>query len=767
MELKKPFLLYLFSHLGLFQQAMTQETKTSELASLFREQYLNQTFEHRFSQGDSDYDQTQGFRNRQEDARVKILEHEKPTIYNVFLFEEENMEYTYEQVFQPIFQDLIDDELSDFYLMRVVRYIYVTDKFQEKLLEEMYKIPFWLTKGEKTVRRVYWSENHILMWTSNAYLLRQKFGVDATYPEDKTNVGRLVMYLQSKEKNGFFEFLSPNYMDLTLSALLNLYDFSQNAQIKELANICITILLEEFMLTTNELGLSNTVTGRGKFNNLALEGMVYKSDVQEVLSVITGKSPLIPYYLPINFGKFTRSVGFLAHTSYNPTSALKTFEASIYVTKHFGFSKNEYMFEVDKDAFEETTLDLSINKYDQYLMQMSQGGYASPEYVKGLIRVVKKYDLFDSLYFQGLDFVKYIPEGVSSPVTLIAGTLSKGSIVNSEVKVWRNENAVLTSVSDFYPGHRGYQQIIWTASVGDVTVFSSVIVKNIETSVNDVSRDEMNYHLPRVKQVENLAIVSYNQNSDLSLLLGMGGELAILLEFQEEYLDQYSISNGWHFGKMNASYFAVYVACDDFQTVEKEVKVEIDTARYGIRSFNFCYDEKAVLFVIVGNDVLYGSFSDFMDRVLNTAEVEVQDSGQGKCVYSNLNFDGKFATQLFCRNLGNAHKFIMVAVFFIFYLSVLCFCCCRKKRKAWKQFYGVVTCKEPRETFKKQKVAHVEGEENKQKFGDEEMLEEGSSVITSSSAERLGYKSSITSSGSDSDGTITKRKESSEAVALF
>lgn len=61
----------------------------------------------------------------------------------------------------------------------MVRILYTTDEFNDEILESLKDIPQWLTKGDNL--RVYWSENHQIMYTSNGYLLRQRFNDVSVY----------------------------------------------------------------------------------------------------------------------------------------------------------------------------------------------------------------------------------------------------------------------------------------------------------------------------------------------------------------------------------------------------------------------------------------------------------------------------------------------------------------------------------------------------------------------------------------------------------
>ena len=70
------------------------------------------------------------------------------------------------------------------------------------------------------------------MWMSSAYLLEESHNIDTNDPELVT---RLTSYLKAKIEYGYYEFYSTLYLPYTLSGLLNLVDFCQDATIQDLA----------------------------------------------------------------------------------------------------------------------------------------------------------------------------------------------------------------------------------------------------------------------------------------------------------------------------------------------------------------------------------------------------------------------------------------------------------------------------------------------------------------------------------------------------
>ncbi len=123
-------------------------------------------------------------------------------------------------------RQVLNMETGDFRLATLVRVLYLTPNYDQQILPSLRNLNYWLTPGENLY--CYWSENHMILWMSSAYLMKQREG----WPMDPDLEKRLLNYLNVKLKYGFYEFFSTTYQPFTLAALLNLTDFANDATIK-------------------------------------------------------------------------------------------------------------------------------------------------------------------------------------------------------------------------------------------------------------------------------------------------------------------------------------------------------------------------------------------------------------------------------------------------------------------------------------------------------------------------------------------------------
>eukprot|EP01041_Mallomonas_annulata_P008223 gene8223-16907_t len=163
---------------------------------------------------------------------------------------------------------------------------------KEKIINKLKDFPFWpnsTTKLNELNDIVFWSENHIFMLLSSAYLLHQftspsEISTRISYSEIKL----LKIYLQAHVKfDGIYEVLSHCYAPYTLSALFNLYDYAADIEIKSLAENLINRIIYIHILTTLKSNGTTNLTAscrtfhRFKFSN-------HGHNINQLIHLFTG-----------------------------------------------------------------------------------------------------------------------------------------------------------------------------------------------------------------------------------------------------------------------------------------------------------------------------------------------------------------------------------------------------------------------------------------------------------------------------------------------
>jgi hypothetical protein len=117
-----------------------------------------------------------------------------------------------------------------------------------------------------------WTENHYILFTSAAYLAGQLYSEDIFLNSYETgrqkvdlNRKRILRWLDLRFRTGFSEWLSHVYYDEDLTALLSLYDFAKDEEIRSKAEKVIHLLLLDMALNSFR-GVFGSTHGRAYEN---------------------------------------------------------------------------------------------------------------------------------------------------------------------------------------------------------------------------------------------------------------------------------------------------------------------------------------------------------------------------------------------------------------------------------------------------------------------------------------------------------------------
>jgi len=486
---------------------------------------------------------------------------------------------------QPVGQSTFDYLLErlrtsgefDFNLVQIVRMFYFTNgEYESKLLPAIDTIPLWLTPDEKL--RVYWSENHIIMWLSSAYLLRQKYGW-TNVPEDLDKM--LNQWLDLKIQYGFYEFYSSVYFPFTLSGVLNLVDFAEDPVIRNKATLVANRMLKELLLCVNDQGVFYPAAGRNsadKYRN------PYGQSVNHIIYMLTG--------LGEPATSASHGGGFLATTSLDVKSIVESWR-----------SKENLILDIGHTLQEGFALNSHLQDNDRVIFQWSSGAYFHPDVALQTFNLIDGYRLWDHKEFNSFSLFKDLPGGgLITFAAEVAASISKSSLISGQkVGIFKDKSVTLCSIQDYWKGRLGYQQWPWAATAGKLPVYTQAGELGGFLAGEDLNR---NSTLPYIAQKDNVALIMYRANKDLALF-GYDKH-DITLYFKENNYDEVAFEDQWILGREGDGYVAVLRHCYD--------KVD---------SIYTCDDQDGQVWgVIVGNSDMYGSFENFRTIVANARHEE-------------------------------------------------------------------------------------------------------------------------------------------------
>ncbi|MCP3942665.1 MAG: hypothetical protein GY710_14415 [Desulfobacteraceae bacterium] len=479
----------------------------------------------------------------------------------------------------------LNSDNPDFTMISLIRILYFTNAYDSIILPELQNFLYWPEQG-KSVDYCYWSENHMIMWLSTGYLLQQREG----WAMDSLMEDRLRHWLDLKLTYGFYEWHAPIYWAFTLSALLNLADFADDGDIKADAEAVAKRLLKEMLRLTNDKGVYFPVASRGKYNKYNTPYNYYFSPVIHMLTQLndppTGASLPSSFVATssVNFDDVSDSWSLVENTFFN-------FGHHINDNVHSGFPRQ-----------------------DRTLFQWSAGGYYHPDVADDTAYTVNYYDF---------DGIPGIPIFLANWTSSLGATFSRSSVISQATfHIYKNQGVALSSVYAYNPGYFGYQQFPWMATVDDLAVWTQS--GKVYSDWGDRSNDNVNTHLPRVMQDENIALIMYWPNTSIVATQTTD----VTLHWKDSDFDQIASYDRWIIGKRNDSYIAVY-----------RHRTGTNNGWYYSQTNN----GRQYWAVVVGNLSTHGSFSDFVNMVeqASTRESYTWSFSSGFKYYARVTIDGK------------------------------------------------------------------------------------------------------------------------------
>jgi hypothetical protein len=466
----------------------------------------------------------------------------------------------------------------DFDLIEIVRMFYFSNgEYESQLLPGILAGPNWLTPNE--LKRVYWSENHIIMWISSTYLLEQKYGVSIN-PDAKKLVEH---WLDLKINYGFYEYFSSVYFPFTLSAVLNLVDFAEDPIIQQKAVLVANRLLKEVLMVCNNKGVFYQASGRTAYapGDIKEFQSQYGNNMHNLIYMLTGFGPA---------PKNARAAAFLATSTLNVKDIVESWKSKEDTIYSFGHSLADG-FDINSD----------LSPINKTIFQWSSGAYFHPDVATQTFSLIKEYNLWDHKEFKDFKIFKDVPIQLIPTVAQIGASISTSSVnTKASIAIFKNKSISLNSNQDFFKGKAGFQQVPWQATAGVLPVYTK---SGGPTDFIGGDKLTSNSTLPYIEQKSNVALIMYRANKELALFGFPIHDVA--LKFVEEKYDEVDFIDRWIIGREGDGYIAVARHCYD--------KVD------GIYT---CDDQDGQVWaVVVGNDDMYGSYEHFKELITN-AKVE-------------------------------------------------------------------------------------------------------------------------------------------------
>jgi len=520
---------------------------------------------------------------------------------------------------------------NDFNMLLIIRILYLTKHNNYEQNEILFNTlttlfkeqQFWLSKNEQT--ECFWSENHMIAYLSSWYLWNQYNSFDNSYCEELLN-----NFLDVKIKYYYYEFLSQVYNMYTLNSILNIYDFTNNIEIKNKAFKCIQIILQQFAEGVTLNGTLYCASGRC-YSRCKLSST--DNNCNKLLYLLTGLC---------NETDLSPAGAFFATTSFQPDDD--------YIKNYH--TKYERIYTISHKDNEFKSIYSNLSQTDRTIFQWSAGNYFNPENIDDTINLMNDYNLWNHAHFK-LDpyktILKLIPTTVISSASKTFSVFSNGSpLCDIKYHLYNHNYYSLSCIENYNRGNLGAQQFPWVANVGGISVFTQ---SGRISTFGDLPEAIGNSHLPCVKQQENVLMAMYNPSELMKKTSSKSKlDLKVYLNWSEFDNELRFINNNWFFGEKitngNTNGKRVFIAIYSSAGVKEDTNKNIynDAEKQGwvaILSDNTEYNDLTTFKTYVLNNSIV-SFNQVKSKNPFYRLLSINSYYYGKISFKNIDFDMKW-----------------------------------------------------------------------------------------------------------------------------
>jgi hypothetical protein len=407
----------------------------------------------------------------------------------------EGIDYVYSQ------QDCNDFTLGA--LLRIVYGYRNSPLISPELIGEietcLRKFKYWWDQPGRD-RRCYHTENHQIIFHSDELLAGQLFrdqvfevsGKDGQFHVDHA-LHLIRRWLDFRERFGFSEWLSNCYFEEDLLALVNLYDFAEDADIRRRAGNLIDVILFEMALHTY----------RGVF------GSSHGRSYPRLIKGGRGEDSASTAKLMFGMGIFNKSSALgavpLASSSYRCPPVIAAIAADLDGPRLMCERHSLNIEDAPAHGLSYTDLE------DGYLYWSIQD-YTHPAIIELAQQTrrtfgVMLYEDYQPRYDQLAAWAE------TDRHVLVEPSIDCHAMTEVHVQSYRTPHSMLSCAQDYRPGKPGYQQHPWQATLG----IDAVVFTNHPGAEDEISRPNFwggNGVLPKAVQHHNVLIAMHHVPAD-------------------------------------------------------------------------------------------------------------------------------------------------------------------------------------------------------------------------------------------------------------
>lgn len=341
------------------------------------------------------------------------------------------------------------------------------------------RFPFWFGPDTNRLSQVFWTENHMLAVLTSKYLLKRL--AKGQTPEGLHE--KLMSLLALKARAGMAEFMSAVYLPYSLGALLNLYDFAEDAQMKQYCEDIVHKVALQVAHVMLEDGSFVSPCGRTYKKFLT---RTYGHHLQEFIAFIADFPVEQVGLVNGKRSSFLREI--INTTTYRPDVLFYRAVTKIYgvqITLDVSPSRSDVM------QLASEWIQKGYRVHEVMCLLWSHGLYAPPGKIKLLKQFVNECKLWAHPHFRAVQsLVWMISSAPSSWIRSLATSAfveyyRKGSdLTGAKLTVYREPGVLLASLVGYNHGFAAFQQWPWVVNLAGTPVWATLQKKEKGASDN-------------------------------------------------------------------------------------------------------------------------------------------------------------------------------------------------------------------------------------------------------------------------------------------
>ncbi|MGE5375190.1 MAG: hypothetical protein ACM3XO_09045, partial [Bacteroidota bacterium] len=456
-----------------------------------------------------------------------------------------------------------------------------------------------------------WTENHYILYTSAAYLAGQLYPDEVFTNSGETgrqkaekNQRRILRWLELRFHTGFSEWLSHVYYDEDLTALLALYDFARDGEIRWKAEMVLDLLVYDIALNSFK-GVFGSTHGRAYENTKKWASNEGTTDASKLL-----------FGTGIFSGYDNMSAVAFALSNYRLPNVIEQ------IANQTQFENRQRMgirlAEMEKWG-------LHPDNFEDGMLYLTLEAYLHPRTIANTLRMFDTCNWWQNSFLSDFKPYKGLLKllGKLGGLPLLARYLERDVCRNTREEVniytYKTSAYMLSTAQDYRKSYGGDQQHIWQATLGPEAVCFTTHPARIEgVTPNYWAGSGL---LPRAAQYKNVAIIIYNIEKIPALYVRVR-HFFTHAWLPKDQFDEMIEKHGWIFARKGEGYLALRsqhpyawgtyrTETGDRQGSQKPLRSDQEVIANGAQNIWLCQ---------MGCKTDEGPFADFVEKV-SSAEI--------------------------------------------------------------------------------------------------------------------------------------------------